>query len=299
MPKTEPRIACVLDIKAESGETPIWSVAEQRLFWVDQLSFNLNSFDPATGANEVWNFPAHISSFAIRGKGEKILVALRTGLFDFDRADGSLTPVAVPPPYDQASHRYNDGRCDRQGRYIIGSVDLDFFTDRVHGRAGAYRLDKDGLTEIISGITCSNGMAFSPDGQTMYFADTVVSTVYAYDYDVETGTPSNRREFIRFADGEGKPDGAEVDAEGGYWVALLMKGAIARYTPDGQLDRVIAVPVLQPTKMCFGGPDLSTLYLTTAGHRHIPGAEPLGEQAGGVFAIETGFRGIAEPQFAF
>ncbi|ARR56785.1 gluconolactonase [Rhizorhabdus wittichii DC-6] len=293
------RVECVLDIRAESGETPVWSVAEQRLFWVDQLAFTLNAFDPATGRNEAWAMPAHISSFAIRGRGGKLLVALRTGLFDFDRASGALTPVAAPPPYDQAALRYNDGRCDRQGRYVVGSVDLDFFENRIAGRAAVYRLDAAGLAPIVTGITCSNGLAFSPDGRTMYLADTVQNAVFVYDYDVATGTPGNRRDFVRFGPDEGKPDGAEVDSEGGYWVALLMKGAVARYTPDGKLDRLIPVPVLQPTKIAFGGPDLATLYLTSAGHRHMPGDEPLGDQAGGLFAIDTGFRGIAEPQLAF
>lgn len=293
------RVKCVLDIKAESGETPVWSVAEQKLFWVDQLAFRLNAFDPATGRNESWQMPAHVSSFAIRGAGEPIVVALRTGLFDFDRTSGALTPVAAPPPYPQETHRYNDGRCDRQGRYIIGSVDLSFFEHETPGRAAVYRLDGDGLTEIIDNITCSNGMAFSPDGRTMYLADSPAGTVYAFDYDTRTGTPSNRRPFITRDRNNGIFDGGEVDSEGGYWVALLMKGAVARYTPDGKLDREIPVPVLQPTKIAFGGPDLSTLYLTTAGHRHIPGDQPMGDQAGGLFAIETGFQGIAEPAFRY
>lgn len=293
------RVRCVLDIRAESGETPVWSVAEQKLFWVDQEAHRLNAFDPATGDNESWQMPAHVSSFAIRGAGEPIVVALRTGLFDFDRASGGLKPIATPPPYPIETHRYNDGRCDRQGRYLIGSVDLSYFQNRVAGRAAIYRLDGDGLTAVIGDITCSNGMAFSPDGKTMYLADSPAGIVYAFDYDTATGTPSNRRIFVERDRAEAIFDGAEVDAEGGYWVCLLMKGAVARYTPDGKLDREIPVPVLQPTKVAFGGPDLSTLYLTSAAHRHLPGEQPMGEQAGGVFAIDTGFRGLAEPSYRY
>lgn len=299
MTETTAAVECVLDIKAESGETPVWSVAEQRLFWVDQNAFRLNSFDPLTGKNESWQMPAHVSSFAIRGAGQPILVALRTGLFDFDRASGALAPVAAPPPYEIETHRFNDGRCDRQGRYIIGSVDLSFFDTKVAGRAAIYRLDHRGLEPIVGDISCSNGLAFSPDGRTMYMADSPQGTVFAFDYDTETGTPSNRRTFVQMDRNEGVFDGAEVDEQGGYWVALLLKGAVARYTPDGKLDLVIPVPVLQPTKIAFGGADLSTLYLTSASHRHMPGDRPLGEHAGGVFAIRTGFRGIAEPAFAF
>lgn len=299
MPDSGPRVECVLDIKAESGETPVWSVTEQKLFWVDQLAFRLNAFDPATGANESWQMPAHVSSFAIRGAGEPIVVALRTGLFDFDRATGRLDPIAAPPPYPIETHRYNDGRCDRQGRYVIGSVDLAFYEEQIPGRAAIYRLDGDGLAQVVEGITCSNGMAFSPDGRTMYLADSPTGLVYAFDYDTKTGTPSNRRVFIERDRHDGIVDGADVDSEGGYWACLLMKGAVARYTPDGRLDREIPVPVLQPTKVAFGGPDLATLYLTSAGHRHIPGDQPLGAQAGGVFALQTGFRGITEPTFRF
>lgn len=293
------RVECVLDIKAESGETPVWSVAEQRLFWVDQEAHRLNAFDPATGQNEAWQMPAHVSSFAIRGAGEPIVVALRTGLFDFDRANGDLTAIAAPPPYPVETHRYNDGRCDRQGRYIIGSVDLSFFETKVPGRAAVYRLDSHGLTPIVRNISCSNGIAFSPNGQTMYLADSPAAKVYAFDYDVTTGTPSNQRVFVERARTDGIFDGAEVDSAGGYWVCLLMKGAVARYTPHGRLDREIPVPVLQPTKVAFGGPHLATLYLTTAGHRHIPGDQGMGAQAGGIFAIETGFCGIAEPTYRF
>ena len=292
------RVTCALDIKAQSGETPVWSVAEQRLYWVDQLAFTLNRFDPTTGRNEAWSLPAHVSSFALRGPGEKILLALRTGLFDFDPATGELAQAAAPP-YEVKTHRFNDGRCDRQGRYIVGTVDLTDFATRVPGSAAVYRFDGRELTPIVEGITCSNGLAFSPDGRTMYLADTTDSVVHAFDYDTCAGVARNRREFIRFGPGDGRPDGAEMDAEGGYWVALLMKGAVARYRPDGSLDREIPVPVLQPTKPCFGGPDLTTLFLTSAAHRHIPGDQPMGDQAGGVFAIETGFRGLPEPRLGF
>jgi len=287
-------VTCVLDIKADSGETPVWSVEEQRLYWVDQEKPTLNRFDPATGQNEAWTMPAHCSSFALRGAGRPVLVALRTGLHDFDPVTGTLT-LRAAPPYDVAAMRFNDGRCDRQGRYIIGGVDLSFFEHRKPGQTKLYRFDENGLAPILDGVTVSNGLAFSPDGRTMYRAESATATILAYDYDTKAGSVSNERVFAKLAPGEGLPDGAEVDSEGGYWVGLLMANVVARYWPDGTLDRRIPVPVLQPTKPCFGGPDLGTLYLTTASHRHIPGDQPMGEQAGGVFAIETGHKGVAEP----
>jgi sugar lactone lactonase YvrE len=194
--------------------------------------------------------------------------------------------------------RFNDGRCDRQGRYIVGGVDLGFIETGQLGQTGLYRFDENGLTQILDGVTVSNGLAFSPDGRTLYRAESVNQTLYAYDYDIADGTPGNERVFARLTRGEGIPDGAEVDSEGGYWIALLLANAVARYRPDGSLDRRIPVPVLQPTKPCFGGPGLASLYLTTAAHRHIPGDQPIGEQAGGLFVIDTGHRGIAEPLLA-
>lgn len=287
-------VRCVLDIKAESGETPVWCGTEQKLYWVDQQKPTLNRFDPQTGANEAWSMPAHVSSFALRGPGKPILVALRTGLHDFDPTSGTLT-LRAKPPYDVARMRFNDGRCDRQGRYIIGGVDLSFIETGRTGQTGLYRFDERGLTQILEGVTVSNGLAFSPDGRTMYRAESASSTIFAYDYDTQSGTLGNERPFARINRAEGIPDGAEVDSEGGYWVALLMANAVVRYRPDGVLDQRIAVPVLQPTKPCFGGPDLATLYLTTASHRHLPGQAPLGEQAGGIFSIQTPYRGLAEP----
>ena len=176
---------------------------------------------------------------------------------------------------------------------------MSYFEKRhgVRGRAALYRLDGNGLTQIVDDITVSNSLAFSPDGRTMYLADTTVATVYAFDYDITLGTASNRRVFVRFD--KGRPDGAEVDSQGGYWIALMMRGVIARYHPDGTLDFEIPVPVLQPTKMAFGGRNLATLYLTTASYRYFPGDQPMGEHAGGLFAIDTGYHGIEEARFAF
>jgi len=297
MSEPEDIVQCVLKVKAESGETPLWSSQEQRLYWVDQEKPTLNRFDPLTGVNEVWKMPAHCSSFALRGPGKPVLLALRTGLQDFDIATGAIT-LRAAPPYDVATMRFNDGRCDRQGRYIIGGVDLHFTQTRKFGRSAFYRFDAAGLTPILDGVTVSNGLAFSPDGRVMYRAESTKGVVFAYDYDITTGNLSNERVFTEIDRADALFDGAEVDAQGGYWVSLLKAGAVARYDPDGRLDKRISVPVLQPTKPCFGGPQLDVLYLTTASHRYLPGDAPLGEHAGGLFAIKTGHTGIPEPLLA-
>lgn len=290
-------VQCVLNARAESGESPVWSVAEQCLYWVDQQKPTLNRFNPARGSNDSWVMPADISSFALREGGKPILVALRTGLYDFHPSSGNLIQRA-DAPYDTEIMRFNDGRCDRQGRYIIGSVDLSFIESGEQGRAALYRFDEQGLSQILQGVTVSNGLAFSPDGHTMYRAESASGDILAYDYDTRSGTLSNERLFARLGRGEGIPDGAEVDEQGGYWIALLLANAVVRFNPDGSFDRRIDVPVLQPTKPCFGGPDLTTLYLTSASYRHLPGTQPLGTEVGSLFAIETGFRGLPEPMLS-
>jgi L-arabinonolactonase len=292
-----PGFSCVLDAHADTGETPVWSSAEQALYWVDLGEPSINRFDPATGKNQKWKAPSTSPSFALRGPGKPILVALHTGIYDLDTATGAFTQ-RLPAPYDLEKVRFNDGRTDPAGRYWIGSYDFSFLKTFKPGGARFYRLDDRGMVEMIQGVTVSNGLAFSPDGHTMYTAESAEGVAYAYDYDVKTGTPSNRREFIKFKEGDGHPDGATTDAQGGYWVALI-GGAVARYTPEGKLDRRIEVPVMQPTSVAFGGADMKTLYMVSASHRHMQGDAPLGEQAGGVFAMKTDVAGFENALYRY
>jgi sugar lactone lactonase YvrE len=214
------RVQCVLDARAQSGETPLCSAEEQRLSWVDQEKLTLNRFDPVMGVNEAWKMPAHCSSFALRGPGKPVLLALRTGLHDFDIATGAFR-LRAAPPYDVAATRFNDGRCDRQGRFIIVGVDLHFAQTRKLGCTAFYRFDAEGLTPILDGVTVSNGLAFSPDGRLMYRAESAKGAIFAYDYDTATGNVSNERVFAEVDRTEALCDGAEVDAQGG-----LLDGAV-------------------------------------------------------------------------
>jgi sugar lactone lactonase YvrE len=283
----------VLDARASLGECPVWSVAEQALYWVDINAPTLNRFDPATGRNVAFPMPAAIGCFALR-RGGGFVVALRDGLW-LARADGTLDRRVAAAPFDPARHRFNDGRCDPQGRFFAGALN----ERRDAASAGLWRLDADfGLTQVLSGLTISNGLAFSPDGRTMYHTDTPTLTIHAYDFDPASGTPANRRVFATFTAETDRPDGAAVDSEGCYWTALYRGGRVVRLSPAGRVLAEYAVPAMCPTMCAFGGADLRTLYVTTA--RQFRDADELARlpQSGGLFALQVDVPGCPEPAFA-
>ena len=232
-PSTAPAASpfrCILDIRASLGECPVWSVAEQVLYWVDINAPSLNRFDPATGRNTAMAMPESIGCFALRRAGG-FVVALRSG-FWLARKDGTLDRKVAAAPYDPAHHRFNDGRCDPQGRLLAGSMN----ESRDAATGALYRLDPDfALTPLLSGMMISNGLAFSPDGRTMYHTDTDTQTVNGYEYDAASGTPSRPRVLVRFTAEGDRPDGAAVDRDGCYWTALYRGGKVKRIAPDGRV----------------------------------------------------------------
>ncbi len=246
------------------GESPLWHPLEQRLYWCDIPGRTLHRHDPATGVHDAWPFPQDLGCVAARDDG-RLLVAQRDGLVVFDPADGTREPL-VPAGYDTRIERFNDGKTDPRGRFWVGTI----YEPRDAARAALYRLDGRALTRIAGDITTSNGLAWSPDGHTMYWADTKAHRITAWDYDLERGLPTNPREFARFeppahgSDYAGRPDGATVDAEGCYWAAMFEGGRVLRFSPAGELLQTIHLPVRCPTMPCFGGTDLRTLYITTA-----------------------------------
>ena len=213
----EPSVDCVLDAKALIGESPVWSPEEQALYWVDIPGQTLNRFDPRTGANRTWPVPEPVGSFALRETGGLIL-AVRAGFATFDPATGAVTAVCTLD-IGGPQNRFNDGRCDRRGRFWAGTLVPRGTPDP----GGAlYRLDPDyRYTRILDGLFTSNGLAWSPDGKTMYHADTRRHTVFAHDFDAATGTISNRRPFIQTHEDEDRPNGAAVDTKNFYWVAMF------------------------------------------------------------------------------
>lgn len=244
------------------GESPLWHPREQALYWVDIPGRRLNRYDPASDARRQWAFEEEPGCCAALDDGG-LLVAQRDGIVRLDPESGARERVAAAP-YDTARERFNDGKVDPRGRFWVGTI----YEPRDAARAALHRLDRDGLTRVAGGITTSNGLAWSPDGATMYWADTKAHTVYALDAEARS-----RRVFARFAlrdpaapieSYQGRPDGAAVDAEGCYWVAMFEGARLLRLSPAGELLRSVPLPVRCPTMPCFGGPDLRTLYITTA-----------------------------------
>ena len=284
---------CVLDIKASLGECPVWSTAEQALYWVDINAPSLNRFDPATGRNTAMPMPEAIGCFALRRSGG-FVVALRSGLWLAD-ADGTLGRKVADAPYDQAHHRFNDGRCDSQGRFFAGSMN----EKRDANSASLVRLDPDfRVTPVLGNVMISNGLAWSPDGHTMYHADTPTHAIRAFDYDVACGVPSRPRIFAQWGGETDRPDGAAVDSAGNYWSAFYRGGKVVKVSPGGRVLAEYATPALCPTMCAFGGAKLRTLYVTSA--RQLREADELARlpQSGGIFAIAVDTPGLPEPQFA-
>jgi L-arabinonolactonase len=288
-------IECVVDCKNVLGEGPVWCPDEKALYWVDIKGKSINRFTPASGKVETWPVEEEVGSIALRTNGDGMIVAFYGGFRHFDPATGVGETIHEIEPETPTS-RLNDGRCDRQGRFWAGSMD----DEMVAPLGGLYRLDADlSVHKAESNIICSNSIAFSPDGATLYYADLGIDTIWAYDLDTATGNISNRRVFASTKDMQGKPDGSAVDSEGYLWNAMWDGWCLARWAPDGTLDRTVEVPVQRPTCPMFGGDNLDVIYLTCASW--LLSEEDLVKQpqAGGVFAITgTGATGLPEPRFA-
>ena len=284
---------CVMDAKASLGECPVWSVAEQALYWVDINAPALHRFDPATGDDTAMAMPESIGCFALRSQGG-FVVALRGGIW-LAGPDGTLERKIADAPYDPAHHRFNDGRCDPQGRFWAGSMNEQRDADS----AALVRVDRDHrVTLVLRDMMISNGLAWSPDGRTMYHTDTPTRTIHAYDFDAASGLPSHRRVLAHFAEATHRPDGGAVDSEGCYWTAFYGGGKVARLSPAGAVLAEFPVPAQCPTMCAFGGPDLKTLYVTSA--RQFRSDEELTRLplSGGLFAMAVAVPGLPEPAFA-
>lgn len=299
-------IECVLDCENHLGEGPVWDVSEQCLYWVDSTGRRVGKpsiwrYDPATGNVRNWAVDRDIGAMALRRDGGAIL-ALDDGFYSFDFDTGALDLIAKTTD-DPARARLNDGKCDRHGRFFAGGMD----DQEELGICGLWRLDPDlRVTKVDEGIICSNGPCWSPDDQTFYFADTFKREIWAYDYDLGSGSVSNRRVFTSLKDEPGFADGSTVDAEGYLWNAQVIGGDLIRYAPDGTVALRLTMPVKNITSVMFGGPNLDEIYVTSmarvqhpAQHEHFAAEVKPQFAAGGLFRITgLGIRGIAEPRFA-
>ncbi|MCE7027168.1 SMP-30/gluconolactonase/LRE family protein [Jiella avicenniae] len=286
------RIELLTDQRDSLGEGPLWDVDEQRLYWIDSYGPAVHSCDARGGERKSWPVPEPIGSLALREKGGAI-VALRSGFFTLDFATGAVERICETQP-GELRPRLNDGKVDRQGRFLAGSMDFEE-SDPV---GALFRLDPDlSVHELDRGIVCSNGPCFSPDGKTLYFADTGRRVIYAYDYDTATGAVRSRRVFASFEGMRGLPDGATVDAEGFVWSVEVYSGRLVRFDPNGVIDRIVNLPVESTTSLTFGGPDLDVVFVTSMA-RPYQGSYHRHREAGGLFAvIGLGVRGLPEPRF--
>ena len=249
------------------GESPLWLPDEGALLWVDIPGRQLNEWRAADGRHRHWALPSE-AGCCVPLPGGELLLPMRDGLWRFERAAGTRQRLATPP-YDPALERFNDGKADPQGRLWVGTI----YEPRDSATAALYRWHAGRLDRMAGGVTVGNGLAWSPDGRTLYWSDTKDHVIYAFDFDGDDGSLSRRREFVRFAPKAastdshrygGRPDGAAMDSEGAYWVAMFEGQRLLRMASDGRLLLELPLPVRCPTMPCFGGDDLRTLFVTTA-----------------------------------
>ena len=297
---SEVQAELVLDARNGVGESPVWHAAEQALYWVDIPARKLCRWSVADAALTEWTAPEMLACAASIGGTPDWIAGTESGVFRLSpQTDGQLgfKPLASVT-HAMSGMRFNDGRCDRQGRFLAGTMLMNMAAGASVGCIYSYEKDSE-LKKLLDGFITPNGMAFSPDGRTMYLSDShpSVQTIWVFDYDTETGTPSNRRVFVDMNPLPGRPDGAAVDADGCYWICGNDAGLIHRFTPTGKLDRSLAVPVKKPAMCAFGGAGLDTLFVTSIRPEGIDlSDQPL---AGGVFALRPGVRGLPEPACMF
>ena len=296
-PRFEGAPRCIRPAGASLGEGLLWSEREQALYWVDILERRLYRLNPASGVQDEWRFDEEISALAERENAPGLIVTLRRGFAFFAPADAAAGPQWLHRPEPQMlSNRFNDGKCDARGRFWGGTMDFDC----VAPTGALYRFDPDGrCSQHDSGFAVTNGPTWSLDGRTMYFNDTVKGAIHAYDFDPERGTLAHRRLWLRFARGDGLPDGMTTDAAGRIWVAHWAGSCVSCHHPHTgeELGRV-KLPVSQVTNCAFGGPGLRTLYITSARvglDEAQQEAEPL---AGGLFAVDVDSPGLPAFRFA-
>ncbi len=284
---------------SELGESPFWHPAQQRLYWCDIEGFALRAWDLATGQGWMWKTPSEPACCAPVTNG-KIVIGLRDGFYLLDPATGTLHCLATlpNPPHDVTRLRLNDGRCDTAGRFWAGSMVTprtapDAALWRLQAGAGGYTVE-----QMAGDNFTANGLAFSPDNRTMYWSNTPEHRIDRFDFDVATGEITHRRPWVQFdrkVEGQpygGRPDGAAVDVEGNYWVAMYEGACVLRLSPAGEVLQRIATPVVCPTMVCFGGEDLRTLFITSARKGRPAGEQEAEIPAGSLLSTRVEVAGL-------
>ena len=274
------------------GESPVWDAQNGILYWVDGMSCLIHMHDTVANTFSEIKAPSIIGSIGL-AQGRQLVAGLVDGIYMVDLDSGDFTPLYRPDPQDERV-RFNDGKVDRQGRFVCGTMGI-----YAEPRGELVRVDHTGKTEILAnGIRISNSLCFSPDGRTMYFSDSLDRTIRSYAYDKDDGALDQPRVHVDTAPFESGPDGSTIDAEGCIWVSLVQAGKIGRFTPEGKLERLVEAPTDMPACVNFGGPDMSTLFVTSikdSGTGRAISRHPFG---GHIYAIEgLGVTGLPEPRF--
>jgi sugar lactone lactonase YvrE len=279
------------------GESPLWHADDNAWYWVDIPARHIWRLDGASGALRKWQAPEMVACIAPRAGGGWI-AGMESGIFSLQlQDDGSVQAERLAEPGELGpGMRFNDGRCDRQGRFWAGTMFMDMAAVKPVGALYRYDAAAGLSAPVVTELVTQNGLAWSPDGRTMYLSDSHPArrAVWTFDYDIDAGTPHNRRLFADMSGFTGRPDGAAMDSEGCYWVAGNDGATLVRFTPQGKVDREIALPVAKPSMCSFGGPDLEWMLVTTI----RPGDAPADSAAGGVFLLRPGVRGVADTPFA-
>ena len=284
----------LLPTRNKLGESPVWSIAEHALYWVDIQDKNYSRFDPLSGVYETVSVGVPIGVLALRASGD-LVMATKQGFAFWDTKRKALEYIAHPEvkkPY----MRFNDGAVDCRGRFWAGTMS-EAYNPKPEG--SLYRLDPDGsVNQILTDLGIPNGIGWSPNNSIMYVTDSMRRTISAYNFDVESGEIANERILVSTSDALYVPDGLMVDSAGFLWSACWNGAKILRYDPTGKVERVVAVPALRPTSCVFGGQELNELYITSSRADLSDEELTLYPFSGDLFRLKTDIRGSEKFQFA-
>ena len=276
--------------KNKLGESPVWVAEEQALYWIDLPAATINSVKD--NEHKIFNLEDPISGFAQSNNGN-FISATHNGFSALSFANGQAQQSLIVDLFGTKNDfRMNDAALDRQGRFWAGSLQMAE-VDAAQPNGQVYCFTHQQASSKLAGFRVQNGLAWSPDGKTMYVSDShpSIAAIWQYDFETETGMPTNKQLFATGKKLGGRPDGATVDTDGCYWIAASDAGKILRLTPDGKIDAMISVPTRNVTNICFGGSNLSTLYITTQIYKYP------NENAGNLFAVDTSWQGIKETKY--
>lgn len=287
-------IECLVDSRCLLGESPVWDGAGNRVLWADIEGPSIHAYSLATKHHEQWSLPSKVGSFGLCDNG-RLVVGLATGVYLFDLESGALDFLVDPEP-DRPTNRLNDGKVGPDGAFWVGSMDERPQREPV---AALYRVTADGGCEAkITGITVSNGLAWSGDARHMFHSDSRGPWIDRYDFDMATGGLSNRTRIADLTEQQGRPDGAATDSAGGYWSCGISAARLNRFTADGTLTETVPVPVTSPTMCCFGGDDMRTLFLTSLRIGVAESKLAAYPETGGLHAMRVDVAGVKIEKFA-